>query len=152
MNLTDSKISTCSMVACSIMFTVIILSLVIDENINLSVQSKFELLKTSTPVPFALGSSSGSSLLKMGFHQVESDDFIISKFILNTDKIQLSGNHLVHLEHFWDSILCVFNTMCSQNQVYPCYCDLKHDFDFHAHICENSHLSSTEMIQAKLNF
>jgi len=42
--------------------------------------------------------------------------------------------------------------MCSQNQVYPCYRDLKHDFDFRAHLCENSRLSSTETMQAKLNF
>jgi hypothetical protein len=129
----------------------IILSPVIDEIIDRSVQSKFELLKTSPPVPFAFGPS-GSFHSRVGFHQVESKDFNVSKFILNTDKIQLSGDRLVHLEHFWDSILRIFNTMCSQNQVYPCYRDLPHDFDFRAYLCDTPRLSSTEITQAKLNF
>jgi hypothetical protein len=42
--------------------------------------------------------------------------------------------------------------MCSQNQVYPCYRDLPHDFDFRAYLCDTPRLSSTEITQAKLNF
>jgi hypothetical protein len=103
----------------------LILSPVVDEIIARTVKAEIEpvtkdlaFIKAShhpVPPPITFSTSTGFSTSKFGFHQVESKDFNVSKFILNTDKIKLSGDLLVHLEHFWDSILRVFNTMCTQN-------------------------------------
>ena len=140
----------------------LILSPVVDEIIARTVKAEIEpvtkdlaFIKAShhpVPPPITFSTSTGFSTSKFGFHQVESKDFNVSKFILNTDKIKLSGDLLVHLEHFWDSILRVFNTMCTQNQVYPCYRDLQKDFDFSSYLCHNPRLASHEQSQAKLNF
>ncbi len=89
---------------------------------------------------------------KLGFAQAESKDFNISKFIKETDRIKLAGDLLVNLEHFWDSILHIFNTLCLQNQLYPCYRDLKKDFDFKNHLCDRTRLSPSDLQQATLNY
>lgn len=59
---------------------------------------------------------------------------------------------MVKLEHNWDSILCIFNKFCLQNQIHPCYDDLKKDFDFKTYLCDQSHLSPLDLQQALINY
>jgi hypothetical protein len=131
----------------------LILSPVVDDIINDAVKSglaplsqDIQLLKSSsTTIPL-------TTRLKTGFSQTELKDFNVSKFIKETDRITLAGDLLVNLEHFWDLMLRIFNMLCLQNQVYSCYHDLKKEFDFKNHLCDQTRLSPTDLQQALLNY
>jgi hypothetical protein len=131
----------------------LILSPIIDTIIQDTVKAEVAPLLQEIQLLKTVSSSlSTSPKPKSGFAQVESKDFNVSKFIKDTDRVKLNGDFLVNLEHFWDSILRIFNTLCLQNQVYPCYRDLKKDFDFKTHLCDRVRLSASELQQAQLNY
>lgn len=63
-----------------------------------------------------------------------------------------ANDSLQALEQFWDCIHHAFNTICTKNQVFPYYKDLKKDFDVKFNLCSNSCLKPSKIIQVKKNY
>ena len=108
-----------------------VISPVVDEIILLAVKKEMDpLLLELTTLKHSI-SAPGSSFtghaipIRTAFAQAETKEFNISKFIQEMERIHLTENDLMALEHFWDSILRAFNTICTSSQLYPFYKDLK---------------------------
>ncbi len=104
---------------------------------------------TATPVhPRPPASSS------IGFYQLDSKDFSVSKLQKELKDIKLSGDTLKELEVFWDAILRAFTNLC-KTQAYPYYRDLCPTFDFKLHlVCDpkNFRCSQHEFDQGLHNY
>jgi hypothetical protein len=128
------------------------LSPAIDEVINRTVAAKVSSLSNELQVLKTSSNTFSNNLKKTGFAQSDSKDFNVSKFVKDLDRITLANDSLQAYEHFWDSILHAFNSICNENQVFPYYKDLKKDFDFKPHLCANPRFNPSELLQVKLNY
>jgi hypothetical protein len=135
-----------------------VISPVVDEIILLAVKKEMDpLLLELTTLKHSI-SAPGSSFtghaipIRTAFAQAETKEFNISKFIQEMERIHLTGNDLMALENFCDSILRAFNTICTSYQLYPFYKDLKKYFDFKTSLCHDTRLTPTELLQAKINY
>jgi hypothetical protein len=105
-------------------------------------------LKNSTTI-------STSPRPKLGFAQVESKDFCVSKFTKELERVKLQGDTLRDLELFWDSIQRALMNVCQVNQVFPYYRDLTPIFTLRLHLLGDPRqpkFSSSNFDQAKRNY
>jgi len=90
-----------------------------------------------------------------GFHQPESKDFHVSKFLKLLETHTLTGDSLQDLEIFYEIIISHLATVTLNSNILPAYRQLTPSFRFQDYLCCPKHdptLSNMEIIQAKANY
>jgi hypothetical protein len=90
-----------------------------------------------------------------GFHQKESKDFHVSKFIKLLQDDILNSDSLQDLELFFDGILSHLNTIAITSNLFPSYQDLDTTFDFRTHLqttFQTANLTLSDYNQGMINY
>jgi hypothetical protein len=90
-----------------------------------------------------------------GFHQKESRDFHVSKFMKLLAEDTLNSDSLQDLELFYDSIISHLNTVVLTSDLFPSYQDLTSTFNFKDHLHDtfrSENLTHLEYMQGLINY
>jgi hypothetical protein len=113
--------------------------------------------QTSSSLHNPTGSSTSTthSSRLTGFHQKESKDFHVSKFIKLLQDDILNSDSLQDLELFFDGIISHLNTIAITSNLFPSYQDLDTTFDFKTHLqttFQTANLTLSEYNQGMINY
>jgi hypothetical protein len=90
-----------------------------------------------------------------GFHQKESRDFHVIKFIKLLADDTLNSDSLQDLELFYDGIISHLNNVALTSDLFPSYQDLTTTFDFKDHLhdtFQSVNLNQLDYTQGLINY